>query len=116
MADIRKRKGPKGDSYQVRYPSKAAKTGYAALIGSLWPVLRDNPVLQQRSIYQAFMFGSITLFFTCIPVLLQQHAHGHSTQMRSQNRPAESDDAGFQNHENDDLAACPHQRREGQHR
>jgi integrase len=29
MADIRKRNGSKGISYQVRYPSKAAKTGYA---------------------------------------------------------------------------------------
>jgi predicted MFS family arabinose efflux permease len=49
-----------------------AKTSYAALIGSLWTVLRDNPVLQRRSIYQALMFGSITLFFTSIPVLLQR--------------------------------------------
>lgn len=29
MADIRKRKGAKGVSYQVRYPSKTAKSGYA---------------------------------------------------------------------------------------
>jgi len=29
MADIRKRKGIKGITYQVRYPSKASKTGYA---------------------------------------------------------------------------------------
>jgi integrase len=29
MADIRKRNGSKGITYQVRYPSKAAKTGYA---------------------------------------------------------------------------------------
>ena len=29
MSDIRKRNGSKGISYQVRYPSKAAKTGYA---------------------------------------------------------------------------------------
>ena len=29
MADIRKRNGRKGITYQVRYPSKAAKTGYA---------------------------------------------------------------------------------------
>lgn len=52
-----------------RHPQ--AKTGYVQLIGSLWPVLRDNPVLQRRSIYQALMFGSISLFFTAIPVLLQ---------------------------------------------
>src|SRR5580658_927993 len=29
MADIRKRNGPKGITYQVRYPNKAAKSGYA---------------------------------------------------------------------------------------
>ena len=29
MADIRKRSGAKGITYQVRYPSKATKTGYA---------------------------------------------------------------------------------------
>src|SRR5581483_8650099 len=29
MADIRKRTGHKGTTYQVRYPSKASKTGYA---------------------------------------------------------------------------------------
>ena len=29
MSDIRKRKGAKGITYQVRYPSKASKTGYA---------------------------------------------------------------------------------------
>ena len=29
MADIRKRNGSKGITYQVRYPSKATKSGYA---------------------------------------------------------------------------------------
>ena len=29
MSDIRKRTGAKGTTYQVRYPSKAAKSGYA---------------------------------------------------------------------------------------
>src|SRR4029079_13459842 len=29
MADIRKRKGSKGVTYQVRYPSRATKSGYA---------------------------------------------------------------------------------------
>src|SRR5207249_12314233 len=29
MADIRKRKGGKGITYQVRYPSKTSKSGYA---------------------------------------------------------------------------------------
>ena len=29
MSDIRKRKGKKGTTYQVRYPTRAAKSGYA---------------------------------------------------------------------------------------
>jgi integrase len=29
LADIRKRTGAKGTTYQVRYPSKAVKSGYA---------------------------------------------------------------------------------------
>jgi len=29
MADIRKRTGAKGTTYQVRHPSKATKSGYA---------------------------------------------------------------------------------------
>src|SRR3954454_11149841 len=29
MTDIRKRKGARGTTYQVRYPSKATKSGYA---------------------------------------------------------------------------------------
>jgi integrase len=29
MTDIRKRSGSKGITYQVRYPSKASKSGYA---------------------------------------------------------------------------------------
>ncbi len=29
MADIRKRNGSKGITYQVRYPDKASNTGYA---------------------------------------------------------------------------------------
>ena len=29
MSDIRKRVGKKGNTYQVRYPSKATKSGYA---------------------------------------------------------------------------------------
>jgi predicted MFS family arabinose efflux permease len=56
-----------------------ARTGYLQLIGSLWPVLRDNPVLQRRSLYQALMFGALSLFFTAMPVLLQQPPFGLGT-------------------------------------
>ncbi len=45
---------------------------YGALIGSLWDVLVSNPVLQRRAFYQALLFAAFTLFWTAIPLLLQQ--------------------------------------------
>ncbi|CAN5180606.1 MFS transporter [soil metagenome] len=44
---------------------------YAGLIGSLWHLLRTEPVLQRRALYQAFLFGAFTLFWTSLPLLLQ---------------------------------------------
>lgn len=41
MADIRKRTGSKGTTYQVRYPSKASKTGYAYKTFSTLKEARD---------------------------------------------------------------------------
>lgn len=51
---------------------------YGALLGSLWPVLRDHPVLQRRVIYQAFLFGAFTLFWTAVPLQLAGPAFGLS--------------------------------------
>ena len=45
---------------------------YGALIRSLWDVLVSNPVLQRRSFYQALLFAAFTLFWTAMPLLLQQ--------------------------------------------
>ena len=44
---------------------------YTALIGSLWHLLLNEPVLQRRALYQAFLFGAFTLFWTSLPLLLQ---------------------------------------------
>jgi predicted MFS family arabinose efflux permease len=44
---------------------------YARLIGSLWHLLITEPVLQRRALYQAFLFGAFTLFWTSLPLLLQ---------------------------------------------
>ena len=43
---------------------------YRQLIGSLWPLLRDTPVLQRRTFYQSCMFASFALFWTASPLLL----------------------------------------------
>ena len=43
---------------------------YFSLIASLWPLLRDTPILRRRAIYQACLFASFTLFWTISPVLL----------------------------------------------
>jgi predicted MFS family arabinose efflux permease len=43
---------------------------YYSLIGSLWTLLRETPILQRRAIYQAALFASFTLFWTMAPILL----------------------------------------------
>ena len=43
---------------------------YFSLIGSLWTLLRDTPILQRRALYQATLFASFTLFWTITPILL----------------------------------------------
>lgn len=45
---------------------------YATLIHSLWDLLLHTPALQRRSAYQALLFGSFIMFWTAIPLLLQQ--------------------------------------------
>ena len=44
---------------------------YGALLASLWPILRDTPVLQHRAFYQGCLFGAFTLFWTAVPLHLQ---------------------------------------------
>ena len=43
---------------------------YGALIASLWHVLRRNPVLRRRMLYQAPLFGAFSLFWTAVPLEL----------------------------------------------
>ena len=49
------------------------KSTYFELIGSLGHLLRTMPVLRHRSLYQALMFASFSLFWTAIPVELSRH-------------------------------------------
>ena len=53
-----------------RQPDNAQS--YPRLIASLWDVLVTNPVLQRRAFYQAMLFAAFTLFWTAMPLLLQQ--------------------------------------------
>lgn len=56
-------------------PSHSAT--YGQLLGSLWTLLRKQPVLRQRAFYQGLMFASFSLFWTAVPLELA-HNHGLS--------------------------------------
>jgi predicted MFS family arabinose efflux permease len=46
---------------------------YLHVIGSLWPILRRTPVLQQRMAYQMGLFFAFSVFWTTIPLELTRH-------------------------------------------
>ncbi len=50
MADIRKRTGAKGTTYQVRYPTKAAKSGYAYMT---FPTLKEAREFRENASVRA---------------------------------------------------------------
>jgi predicted MFS family arabinose efflux permease len=43
---------------------------YAKLIGSLWHLFAETPVLRRRAAYHAGLFGSFSLFWTVTPIVL----------------------------------------------
>ncbi|MDP4097970.1 MFS transporter [Paenibacillus sp. P96] len=43
---------------------------YLRLIGSMWRMLETTPILQRRAINHAFVFGTFSLFWTTVPLLL----------------------------------------------
>ena len=45
-------------------------TNYTALLGSMWKLLRTTPILRRRAIYHACVFGTFSLFWTTVPLLL----------------------------------------------
>lgn len=47
-----------------------ATHSYASLIGSLWMLLRQTPVLRRRAAYQAGVFTAFSLFWTAVPLEL----------------------------------------------
>jgi len=52
----------------VRRPESTQS--YGQLIGSLWTLLRDTPLLRRRALYQAALFGAFSLFWTAVPLKL----------------------------------------------
>jgi predicted MFS family arabinose efflux permease len=52
---------------------------YATLLQSLWQLMRSTPVLQRRSAYQGLLYGAFSLFWTAMPLVLEQppFAFGH---------------------------------------
>jgi predicted MFS family arabinose efflux permease len=47
-----------------------ANVSYAALVKSMGYLALRTPVLQRRALYQAFLFGAFSLFWTTVPLLL----------------------------------------------
>lgn len=52
----------------VRKPSPAVR--YGQLLLSLGTLFRHTPVLRRRALYQAFLFGAFSLFWTVVPLHL----------------------------------------------
>ncbi|MBS0321986.1 MAG: MFS transporter [Proteobacteria bacterium] len=55
-----------------RQPAPAL--AYPALLGSLWTLLRTEPVLRRRAAFQACLFGAFSLFWTAVPLYLASPA------------------------------------------
>lgn len=55
----------------------AHRASYGALLLSLASLMRREPVLRQRSLYQALLFGAFSLFWTAVPFELTRN-HGLS--------------------------------------
>ncbi|WP_057763038.1 MFS transporter [Cytobacillus praedii] len=56
----------------ARKPS--TDTNYAALLKSMWHLLRTTPILRRRAAYHACVFASFSLFWTTVPQLLSSPA------------------------------------------
>ena len=50
----------------------AAVSGYVDLIGSLWGLVKSEPILRRRALSQALCMFAFSLFWTAVPFRLQQ--------------------------------------------
>ncbi len=48
---------------------------YAGLLASMAVLVRDTRVLRRRALYQVFLFGAFSLFWTTVPLLLARRFH-----------------------------------------
>jgi predicted MFS family arabinose efflux permease len=55
-------------------------TQYRTLLGSMLRLLRTTPVLQRRALYHACVFGTFSLFWTTVPLLLSGPMFHYSQQ------------------------------------
>jgi predicted MFS family arabinose efflux permease len=53
----------------------APGAGYLSLLWSLGGLARSTPILQRRALYQSFLFGAFSLFWTTSPLLLARVYH-----------------------------------------
>ncbi|MFM9279490.1 MFS transporter [Paenibacillus jiagnxiensis] len=62
-------------------PARKPETNesYSGLIGSMWHLLKTTPILRRRAIYHAAVFGTFSLFWTTVSLLLTGPAF-HFTQ------------------------------------
>ncbi len=60
-------------SLQLPKRKPLPKDNYSAIVKSLWHIFKTTPVLRRRSLYQAALFGSFSLFWTVVPQVLSQH-------------------------------------------
>ena len=58
---------------RARLPQRMpdAALSYGRLIGSLWHLFRDTPVLRRRAAYHAGLFGAFSMFWTVVPLVLE---------------------------------------------
>lgn len=65
---------------KVRLPLREPEhtSTYAALLGSMWHLLKTTPILRRRAAYQFCMFGAFSLFWTSVPLVLASDAFGLS--------------------------------------
>jgi len=59
----------------------AAGPNYVGLLRSLITLLREQPLLRQRSLYQATLFGAFSLFWTAVPLELASRHNFSQTQI-----------------------------------
>lgn len=62
-------------SFLLPKRTASPKESYPAIIKSLWHIFKTTPILRRRSLYQAALFGSFSLFWTVVPQVLSYRFH-----------------------------------------